>query len=127
MIILRPIKAGDFDTAGGVTGTVKKIGLFVTAINTLDKVLTIVGNGKIFVDIIQNYFTNPFRFVDLKAQLNHSESQPGHSALKGAAGENSQCKDGTPPDIEVLEFNLAGPVLGGASLLSYGSLMAGYF
>jgi len=36
MIILRPIKAGDFVTAGGVTGTVKKIGLFVTAINTVD-------------------------------------------------------------------------------------------
>jgi small conductance mechanosensitive channel len=72
MIILRPIKAGDFVTADRVTGTVKEIGLFVTAINTLDKVLAIVGNGKIFADIIQNYFTNPYRFVDLKAQLNHS-------------------------------------------------------
>jgi small conductance mechanosensitive channel len=94
MIILRPIKAGDFVTAGGDTGTVKEIGLFVTAINTLDKVLAIVGNGKIFADIIQNYSTNPYRRVDLKAQLNHSGSQPGHSALKGAAGENSQCKNG---------------------------------
>ena len=48
MIVLRPIKAGDFVTVAGVTGTVKEIGLFVTAINTLDNVLTIVGNNKIF-------------------------------------------------------------------------------
>jgi small conductance mechanosensitive channel len=30
MIVLRPMKVGDFVTAGGVTGTVKEIGLFVT-------------------------------------------------------------------------------------------------
>jgi small conductance mechanosensitive channel len=34
MIILRPIKVGDFVTAGGVTGTVQEIGLFVTVIIT---------------------------------------------------------------------------------------------
>jgi small conductance mechanosensitive channel len=59
MIVLRPIKAGDFVTVGGVTGTVKEIGLFVTAITTLENVLTIVGNNKIFADTIQNYSANP--------------------------------------------------------------------
>jgi len=32
--------------------------------------------------------------------------------LKERLAENSQCKNGPPPDVEVLEFNLAGPVLG---------------
>jgi small conductance mechanosensitive channel len=71
MIVLRPIKVGDFVTVAGVTGTVKEIGLFVTAINTLENVLTIVGNNKISADTIQNYSVNPYRRVDLKAQLNH--------------------------------------------------------
>ena len=53
-------------------GTVKDIGLLVTTINTLDNVRTIVGNNKIFSDNIQNFSTNPYRRVDLKAQLNHS-------------------------------------------------------
>ncbi|MCO3132684.1 mechanosensitive ion channel family protein, partial [Pseudomonas aeruginosa] len=34
IIVLRPFKVGDFICAGGVTGTVKEIGLFTTAINT---------------------------------------------------------------------------------------------
>ena len=44
LIVLRPFKAGDFITAGGVTGTVKEVGLFVTTITTHDNVFTIVGN-----------------------------------------------------------------------------------
>src|SRR6185369_13444826 len=72
MMILRPFKTGDFVTAGGVTGTVREIGLFVTAIDTPDNVLTMVGNNKIFADTIQNFTANPFRRVDLKAQLNGS-------------------------------------------------------
>jgi len=47
LVFLRPFKVGDFVSAGGVTGTVDSIGLFGTAINTPDNVLTIVGNGKI--------------------------------------------------------------------------------
>jgi len=69
IIVLRPFKVGDFVTAGGVTGTVKEIGLFATAINTPDNVLTLVGNNKIFSDTIQNYTHNPYRRVELKAQL----------------------------------------------------------
>jgi small conductance mechanosensitive channel len=40
IIVLRPFKVGDFICAGGVTGTVTEIGLFATAINTPDNVLT---------------------------------------------------------------------------------------
>jgi small conductance mechanosensitive channel len=36
LLILRPFKVEDFIQAGGVMGTVKDIGLFVTTINTLD-------------------------------------------------------------------------------------------
>src|SRR6266498_2418537 len=42
IMVLRPFKVGDFVTAGGVTGTVKEIGLFVTAIVTLENVLNLV-------------------------------------------------------------------------------------
>jgi small conductance mechanosensitive channel len=112
MIVLRPIKVGDFVTVAGVTGTVKEIGLFVTAINTLENVLTIVGNNKIFADIIQNYSVNPYRRVDLKAQLNHGVD---HSAairlLRERVAKIPNVKPDPLPDVEILEFNLAGPVL----------------
>jgi len=112
MIVLRPIKVGDFVTVAGVTGTVKEIGLFVTAINTLENVLTIVGNNKIFADTIQNYSVNPYRRVDLKAQLNHAVD---HTAairlLKERLARIPNVKPDPAPEVEILEFNLAGPVL----------------
>ena len=69
LLVLRPFKVGDFITAGGVTGTVHEIGLFVTTFDAPDNVRTFVGNNKIFADTIQNYTVNPYRRVELTAQI----------------------------------------------------------
>lgn len=112
IIVLRPFKVGDFISAGGVTGTVTEIGLFATAINTPDNVLTLVGNNKIFSDNIQNYSHNAFRRVDLQAQLSGAADWKAAVALlkqRIAAIDNVLA---TPAvDVEILEFNLVGPVL----------------
>ena len=50
-------------SAAGVSGTVREIGLFVTAIDTPDQVLTFVGNNRLFADNVQNFSANPFRRV----------------------------------------------------------------
>ncbi|MCY1268607.1 Small-conductance mechanosensitive channel [compost metagenome] len=112
IIVLRPFKVGDFITAGGVTGTVKEIGLFVTAINTPDNVLSLVGNNKIFGDTIQNYSQNPFRRVELKAQLSGAaDYQAAVALLKQRIAAIPNVLEDPPVDVEILEFNLVGPVL----------------
>ena len=112
MIVLRPFKVGDFVTAGGITGTVKEIGLFVTAIVTLENVVTLVGNNKIFSDVIQNFSTNPYRRVDLKAQLSHSvDHNDAIRRLKEQLSKIPNVTANPAPDVEILEFNLAGPML----------------
>lgn len=112
LIVLRPFKAGDFITAGGITGTVKEVGLFVTTINTLENVFTIVGNNKIFSDNIQNFSANPYRRVDLVAQLNHVvDHKAAIRLLKERLAKIPNVVSSPPPDVEILEFNLAGPVL----------------
>jgi small conductance mechanosensitive channel len=112
MIVLRPIKVGDFVTVAGITGTVKEIGLFVTAVNTLENVLTIVGNNRIFSDTIQNFSTNPYRRVDRLAQLNHCvDHNEAIRLLKERLAKIPNVKAEPPPDVEILDFNLAGPVL----------------
>ncbi len=112
LIVLRPIKVGDFVTVAGVTGTVKEVGLFVSAINTPDNVLTLVGNNKIFSDTIQNYSTNPFRRVELKAQLSGAADHAAAMALlKQKIATIVNVLENPPVDVEILEFNLVGPVL----------------
>jgi len=112
LIILQPFKAGDFVTAGGIMGTVHEIGLFVTYIDTLDNVRHIVGNNKIFGDVIQNYSTNAYRRVDLTAQLAHGvDVHAAMALLKKALAGIPNVMTNPAPDVEILTFNLAGPVL----------------
>ena len=112
LIILQPFKVGDFVTVGGVTGTVMEIGLFVTTINTLDNVRTIVGNNKVFGDTIQNFTANPYRRVDLVAQLNHGvDHRDAITRLKARLARIPNVITDPAPDVEILTFTLAGPVL----------------
>ncbi|MBD2838446.1 mechanosensitive ion channel family protein [Pseudomonas sp. JM0905a] len=112
IIVLRPFKVGDFISAGGVTGTVKEIGLFATSINTPDNVMTLVGNNKIFSDTIQNFSHNEFRRVELKAQLSGAADwQAAAALLKQRIATIPNVLSEPPVDVEILEFNLVGPVL----------------
>ncbi len=111
LIVLRPFKVGDFVNAGGVTGTVMEVGLFATSINTPDNIMTLVGNGKIFGDIIQNYTHNPYRRVELKCQLAGSADHA--AAMKLLREKLAKVPNVFPEpavEVEILEFNLVGPV-----------------
>src|SRR5271166_6566334 len=109
LVILQPFKVGDFITAAGVTGTVEQIGLFATTLNTPDNVKTIVGNGKVFGDTIQNFSANPYRRVELTAQLAHDvDPQAAVALLKPALAKVPNVMADPAPDVEILTFNNAG-------------------
>jgi small conductance mechanosensitive channel len=112
LIFLRPFKVGDFVTAGGVTGTVEALGLFGTTIITPDNVQTIIGNNKIFSDTIQNFSANPYRRVDLTATISNSVNH--HDAIRILKDRLPAIPNvlSTPsPDVDVLQFTPAGPLL----------------
>ncbi|WP_432260532.1 mechanosensitive ion channel family protein [Cupriavidus sp. TMH.W2] len=112
LVVLRPFKVGDFVTIGGVTGTVREIGLFATTLDTPDNVQTVIGNNKIFSDTIQNFTANSFRRVELKAQLAGSTDVADAVALlKARIAEIPNVLAEPPVDVEILEFTLVGPVL----------------
>ena len=112
LVVLRPMKVGDFVTVAGVTGTVTELGLFTTTLNTPDNVQTIVGNNKVFGDTIQNFSVNAFRRVDLKCQLSGAADHQAAMAVlreKVAAVANVLATPGV--DVEIVDFTLVGPVL----------------
>ena len=110
--IFRPINVGDYVEAGGVEGTVDELGMFVTAITSIDSVRHFVGNAKLFGDNIKNYSANPFRRVDLVAQLDNSaDVGRAITLLKDGLSRIPNQVPGKPGDVEVLEFSERGPRL----------------
>ena len=112
IVFLRPFKVGDAVSAAGVTGTVEAVGLFGTVINTPDNVQTLVGNNKIFSDTIQNFSANPYRRVDLTATINNAvDHRDAIRLLKQRVSSIPNVLATPTPDVDVLQFTAAGPVL----------------
>ena len=112
MLVLRPFKVGDFISAGGMVGTVKELGLFATTIVTPDNVVTLIGNGKIFADNIQNFSANPTRRVERTAQLAQGvDPLDAITRLKAAIAQIPNVAQSPAPEINLLDFKLEGAVI----------------
>ncbi len=65
IILFRPFKLDDYVEAGGVSGSISKISVFTTDINTVDNKKIIVPNAQIMNGTITNYTAEKTRRVDL--------------------------------------------------------------
>ena len=112
LLVLRPYQVGDYVMVGGVEGTVLELGLFGTTLTTPDNVKTIVGNGKIMGSDIKNSSANPYRRVELVAQLAGSaDVNKAIALLKEAVSKVQNTSTSQAVDVEILEFNEFGPKL----------------
>jgi small conductance mechanosensitive channel len=112
MLILRPFKVGDFVSIGGITGTVHELGLFATTIVTPDNVMTLVGNGKVFGDTIQNFSALPARRVERTAQLAGGvDPLDAIERLRAAVAQIPNVLQTPAPEVSLLDINLVGTVI----------------
>jgi small conductance mechanosensitive channel len=74
LAIFRPFKVGDFVTAGGATGSIEKITIFNTIMNTPDNQRIIVPNGNITSNLITNVTANETRRVDLVIGISYDDN-----------------------------------------------------
>ncbi len=72
LIVLRPFKAGDFVSAGGVVGTVSEIGLFTTLLITEDHVRTYIGNSRVLATTLKNYTASTARRLEMTGTIKSS-------------------------------------------------------
>lgn len=90
----------------------EEVGLFVTTVDTPDNVRTYVGNNKLFADNIQNFSTNPYRRVELAAQISGAaDPHQVMSALKQRIKQIPNVVADPEPDVVISTFTPAGPVL----------------
>jgi small conductance mechanosensitive channel len=112
LVVLRPFKVGDIIQAAGVTGEVKAIGLFMTALNTGENLRTFVGNSKVLAENIVNYSTNGYRRVDLRAQLAFGvDPRDAIARLTERISAIPNVLSTPAPQIAINEFGPSGPVL----------------
>lgn len=112
MLVLRPFKVGDFVSIGGMTGTIHELGLFATTIITPDNVMTLVGNGKVFGDTVQNFSALPARRVERTAQLAQGvDPLDAIARLKVAIAKIPNVAASPAPEVNLLDFKLEGPVI----------------
>ena len=112
LLVLRPYQVGDYVMVGGVEGTVLELGLFGTTLTTPDNVKTVVGNTKVIGSDIKNFTANPYRRVELVAQLAGSaDLNKARALLRDAVSKVANISKTPAVDVEILEFNEFGPKL----------------
>lgn len=112
MLVLRPFKVGDFVQIGGLVGTVQELGLFTTTLVTPDNVSTLVGNGKVFSDTIQNFSIRPARRVERTAQLAGGvDPLDAIARFKAAVSQIPNVAKDPAPEVSLLDINLLGTVI----------------
>jgi small conductance mechanosensitive channel len=71
-----------------------------------------VGNNKLFSDNIQNFTTNPYRRVELSAQISGAaDPKQVIAALKQRVMQIPNVTKNPEPDVVIQSFTPAGPVL----------------
>lgn len=63
LLVLRPFRVGHFVQAGGVSGTIREIGLFTTLMTTRDLLYISIPNSAVWSGVITNYTREPLRRI----------------------------------------------------------------
>ncbi len=95
LLVFRPFKVGDYIVAAGKEGVVAELGLFVTAIDTLDNRRIYLGNTSVGSGVIENYTEHPVRRVDIDVNIAGSEDIDASRKALEAAGEQVPGRDAT--------------------------------
>lgn len=72
ILILKPIKSGDFVLIDGFTGTVKKVAFFFTYLNTVDNRLVIIPNNDIMNKPLINFTAEDYRKLDITIGISYN-------------------------------------------------------
>lgn len=105
VLVSKPFKAGDFVEAGGVSGTVKEVGLAYTKLNTIDNKVISVPNGQISSEKIINYTTAEQRRVDLKFDASYdAPAEQVLTAIKGVISAHPKALFTPEPFVRVSAY-----------------------
>tara|TARA_R110002167_G_scaffold57769_1_gene163403 strand:+ start:832 stop:1719 length:888 start_codon:yes stop_codon:yes gene_type:complete len=103
LLILRPLKVGDYIDAEGIAGTVHAIGLFLTELETFDGVYRSVPNAQLWSRQILNYTRLPNRRIDHTVGISYGDSiDAAFAALSAVMQAEARILPEPPPQVMVM-------------------------
>jgi len=105
ILLLRPIKVGDFVEAQGYMGTIKEIQIFNTIMKTPDNKTIFIPNGGLSTSSIVNFSTEPTRRVDWTFGISYGDDMSlAREILTELINEDERILKDPPPFIAVSEL-----------------------
>lgn len=102
LLSAHPFSAGDFVEAGGLSGTVREVGLIYTKLDTADNKVVYIPNGDISAKTITNYSANDIRRVELKFTASYDDPpEKVKECIARVVGEHSLTLPTPEPMIRV--------------------------
>ncbi len=74
LLVIRPLRVGEYIDADGIAGSVEEIGLFVTEMKTFDGVFVSVPNSQLWGRAIRNFTRNATRRVDVPVGIAYDDN-----------------------------------------------------
>lgn len=104
ILILKPIKSGDFVLIDGFTGTVKKTAFFFTYLNTVDNRLVIIPNNDVVNNPLVNFSAEQFRKLDVKVGISYdSNITLAKSIIKDLLAKDERVLNEPEPPLVVVD------------------------
>ncbi len=105
LVGFRPFTTGHFVEAGGVSGTVKNVGIFQTELTTPDNRHVIVPNSEITSQPITNYSAFDTRRIDLIIGVSYDDDlKKAREVIERVIQAHEKVLDDPEPSIMVLEL-----------------------
>jgi len=105
LVGFRPFKTGNFVEAGGVSGTVRSVGIFQTELTTPDNRHVIVPNSEITSQPITNYSAFDTRRIDLIMGVGYNDDlKAAQAAMKKVLEDHEKVLDDPAPAILLMEL-----------------------
>lgn len=73
LLVLRPMRVGEYVDVGGVAGTIEEIGLFATRMKTFDGLYRLAPNSTLWNQPVTNYSRNPTRRNEITIGIGYDD------------------------------------------------------
>ncbi len=106
LLLLRPFTTGDWVETGGVSGTIKEVGLFTSIINTFDNVYVSIPNSSIWNSTIKNHSHYKTRRIDVDIGIHYDTDLELASKVLLKLGEDQRVlNDPKSPQFLVIKYD----------------------